>query len=83
VCLITGKFIYDFILLNNIATKYLRDSPDGEFNSLRTMGSKRPISIIEVIRNAKAEARKMGAKTILKYFTLNPNGMYVNYPVLF
>jgi hypothetical protein len=41
------------------------------------MGKTRPISIIEVIRNAKAEARKIGAKAILKYFTLNQTGMFV------
>ena len=43
------------------------------------MGKKRPISIIEIIRNAKAEARKIGGKTILKYFTLNQNGTYVGF----
>jgi hypothetical protein len=31
-------------------------SSDGEFNSLRTMGSKRPISVIQIIMNAKSKA---------------------------
>lgn len=29
---------------------------DGEFNSIRTMGSSRPISIIQLIMDSKAEA---------------------------
>ncbi|CAB3993849.1 Hypothetical predicted protein [Paramuricea clavata] len=44
---------------------------DGEFNSLRTSGTKRPISIIEVIKNI---AKGMKCKEITKYFTLDKEG---------
>ena len=30
---------------------------DGEFNSLRTQGSQRPVSVIQLIMDAKGEAR--------------------------
>ena len=42
---------------------------DGEFNSLRTMGGKRPISIIQVMMDAKAEARSINVNTVRKYIT--------------
>ncbi|CAB4027056.1 Hypothetical predicted protein, partial [Paramuricea clavata] len=41
------------------------------FNSLRTSGTKRPISIIEVIKNI---AKGMKCKEITKYFTLDKEG---------
>ena len=53
-------------------------STDGDFNSLRSKGKKRPISIIEVIRTAKARARQIKAKTLTNYFTLDNSGMYSN-----
>ena len=39
------------------------------------MGPGRPVSIVEVIRNAKANARQMGVKLIRKYFTVDKFGM--------
>ena len=36
---------------------------------------RRPVSIVEVIRNAKANARQMGVKLIRKYFTVDKFGM--------
>ena len=42
---------------------------DGEFNSLRTNGINRPISVIEIIKEAKAEARSTHVKEIRKYLT--------------
>lgn len=42
---------------------------DGEFNSLRTMGRQRPISVIELIKEAKAEARSTDVRKIRKYLT--------------
>ena len=42
---------------------------DGEFNSLRTMGSSRPISIIQLIMDSKAEARHINVNTIRQYLT--------------
>ena len=44
---------------------------DGEFNSVRTSGRNRPISIIDVIRMAKAEARNMKESTVTKYFPVH------------
>ena len=37
---------------------------DGEFNSLRTQGSERPISVIQLMMDAKAEARRIDANQI-------------------
>ena len=42
---------------------------DGEFNSLRTQGSKRPVSVIQLIMDAKNEARAIPSKEIEKFFT--------------
>lgn len=47
---------------------------DGEFNSLRSNGKRRPISVVQVIRNAKAKAREIGGKNIMKYFMLDYSG---------
>lgn len=53
---------------------YIGFSADGEFNSLRTSGLQRPISIIEVIKNAKQSAKSMKAAVVSKCFTLNIQG---------
>lgn len=45
---------------------------DDEFNSLRTSGINRPISIIEIIKQAKAEARSTHVKQIRKFLTPKP-----------
>ena len=37
--------------------------------TLRTMGSKRAISIIQVMMDAKTEARRTNVNTIRRYFT--------------
>ena len=42
---------------------------DGEFNSMRTKGSSRPISIIQLIMDSKAEARHINVHIIRKYLT--------------
>ena len=47
---------------------------DGEFNSLRTMGIKRPISVIDLIKGAKRQARSIHVKTIFSYFQLDEKG---------
>jgi hypothetical protein len=49
-----------------LAILFLGFSTDGEFNSLRTMGSNRPISVIQLLMNAKAKARSMSVKVIEK-----------------
>ena len=41
---------------------------DGEFNSLRTQGSKRPVSVIQLIMDAKNEARAIPSRDIEKFF---------------
>ncbi|XP_028518506.1 uncharacterized protein LOC114576310 isoform X2 [Exaiptasia diaphana] len=40
---------------------------DGEFNSLRTAGSERPISIVQLIMDSRNEAKKINSNTIAKY----------------
>ena len=42
-------------------------STDGEFNSLRTMGSHRPISVIQLMMNARTQARSISVKVIEQY----------------
>ncbi|CAB3991294.1 Hypothetical predicted protein [Paramuricea clavata] len=47
---------------------------DGEFNSLRTQGRNRPISIVEVIKEARRLVKSIKAEDIQKMFTLDQNG---------
>ena len=47
---------------------------DGEFNYLRTQGRSRPISVIELIKIARQEARQTGKKLIMEYFKLDSEG---------
>jgi len=47
---------------------------DGEFNSMHTMGSKRPISILQLISNARSVARTMLATRIELSLRLQANG---------
>lgn len=58
----------------NINFFFLGFTTDGEFNSLRTLGKARPISIIDVIRSARNEARRMSANTLASYFHLDRHG---------
>lgn len=51
-------------------------STDGEFNSLRTNGSARPISVIEIIKNDKVEARKTKATVVSRIFQFNNLSMF-------
>ncbi len=44
---------------------------DGEWNSIRTQGSCRPVSIIQLMANARKEAKKTNIKVIKEYFTLS------------
>ena len=38
------------------------------------MGKTRPVSIIEVIKNAKKKAKALQVNTITKFFTVDENG---------
>lgn len=40
---------------------------DGEFNSLRTLGSQRPVSIIQLIMDAKKEANSISFRRIERF----------------
>ena len=51
-------------------------STDGDFNSLRTCGNARPISVIEIMKNAKADARKTKSDVMSKYFKTDEFGRY-------
>ena len=69
---------YFFIILLNIIhssslTFYMFVSfkgfvTDGEFHSLRTQGSQRQVSVIQLIMDAKSEARAIPSKDIEKFF---------------
>ena len=48
---------------------------DGEFNSLRTNGRKRPISIIEIIKEERKTAKSMKAAVVSKCFQLDTQGI--------
>lgn len=47
---------------------------DGKFNSLRTAGNSRPISVLELIKNSRNEARRMNPNTIARFFQLDRQG---------
>ena len=64
------KLLYSvYLLLYNL---YLSIGfvTDGEFNSLRTQDSKRPVSVIQLIMDAKKEARAITSKKIEKFSLL-------------
>ncbi|CAH3133762.1 unnamed protein product [Porites lobata] len=44
---------------------------DGEFNSLRTKGSQRPVSVIQLMADAKSKAKSIPASRIARYLTPN------------
>lgn len=50
---------------------------DGEFNSLRTVGNERPISVIELIKKSRHEVRSKSANTIASYLTLGGHGRLI------
>lgn len=54
---------------------------DGEFNSLRTMGSERPISILQLISDARQKAKSTSVTKIAKYLRLNAQG--ISYSILY
>lgn len=47
---------------------------DGKFNSLRTAGHLRPISVLEIIKMSRNEARHMSPNSIARFFQLNRQG---------
>lgn len=47
---------------------------DGEFSSLRTMGNSGPISIIQLISDARAEAHSMPSRRMESYLILGRDG---------
>ncbi|XP_028416819.1 uncharacterized protein LOC114541027 [Dendronephthya gigantea] len=59
------------VTVNMVAVGF---TTDGEFNSLRTNGKSRPVSVIEIIKNAKKKATSLSVGAITKFFTLDPNG---------
>lgn len=48
---------------------------DGEFNSLRTQGSERPVSVIQLIMEAKKESNSIRSQDIEKYLKPKSSGM--------
>ncbi len=59
-----------FVVLHNInLVLFIKGYvTDGEFNSLRTQGTNRPVSVIQLIMDAKNEARAIHSKDIEKFF---------------
>ena len=51
---------------------------DGEFNSLCTMGSECPISILQPISDARQKTKSTPVTNIAKYLRLNPQGISHN-----
>ena len=47
---------------------------DGEFNSLRTTGKSRPVSVVGLIQQARNQARSMREATMTKNFMLDSEG---------
>ncbi|XP_077996424.1 uncharacterized protein LOC144449720 [Glandiceps talaboti] len=47
---------------------------DGEWNSLRTMGTERPVSIIQLMMEAKSNARQTSVNAIKMYLTMDEEG---------
>ena len=52
-------------ILNIIILFYLGFVTDGEFNSLRTKGEKRPLHVVEVIRDARNSVSSKSGKNLL------------------
>ena len=61
-------------LISSLLLFYQGFSTDGEFNSLRTKGEKRPISVIEIAKAAKKVAKSAKATDLSGFFTLNAHG---------
>jgi hypothetical protein len=53
-------------ILNIIILFSLGFVTDGEFNSLRTKGEKRPLHVVELIRDARNSVSSKSGKTLLK-----------------
>ena len=54
---------------------------DGEWNTIRTMGTDRPISVIQLLMDARKEATLMHVSEIEKCLTINKCLMFnVNFP---
>lgn len=64
-------------LLQHLTTSFCMAgfTTDGEFNSLRTNGKNRPVSVIEIIKDAKKKAKSITVNTITKFFTVDANGI--------
>ena len=54
---------------------------NGEFNSLCTMGSKWPISLLQLISDSRKMARSMHVTQIERYFTLDAHGKPMHFKV--
>jgi hypothetical protein len=57
-----------------LKTYILGFTTDGEFNSLRTKGKTRPISVVEIIMMVKREAKSINVNTLTKIFTMDERG---------
>ena len=53
---------------------------DGEWNSIRTQGSSRPVSVIQLLMNARKESTSTNINTIKRYFELIPRTQQLRLP---
>lgn len=63
-----------YVILMLLKTYILGFTTDGEFNSLRTKGKTRPISVVEIIMMVKREAKSINVNTLTKIFTMDERG---------
>ena len=56
--------MHDYIKYN--LSNFLGFVTDGEFNSLRTKGEKRPLHLVELIRDARNSVSSKSGKNLLK-----------------
>ena len=62
-----ARWLYIFYVLGFVT--------DGEFlNSLRTKGSQRPLSVIQLMADAKSKAKSIPASRIARYLTPKNKG---------
>lgn len=64
-CIHVWEFLNTLQLNNKIF--FLGFVTDGEFNSLRTQGAGRPVSVIQLIMDSRSEARSTASRQIESY----------------
>lgn len=71
---------YITLLLHKFNVIFTGFTTDGEWNKIRTQGSQRPVSIIQLMMDSKEEAKSIPVRRIEQYLT---PGMCVKHNVIF